>query len=138
MSARDEGSPASTPITAGALYFALVFAAGFALGTLRVVVLAPRVGALGAVAVELPIILALSWFACGFIVARLRVPPRFDARVEMGGVALALLLFTEFALAAAFGDGSLSFAQSWLTAEGALGLAGQILFAAFPVLRLPR
>lgn len=52
---------------AGLAYFTLVFAAGFGLGTLRVLALAPILGEGGAVLLELPIILAIAWMACRWI-----------------------------------------------------------------------
>ena len=51
-----------------ALYAAIVFALGFALGTLRILFLAPVAGELAAAIVEVPLMLALSW---AFVVARL-------------------------------------------------------------------
>ena len=70
----------SSVIKGGAAYFALVFAAGFALGVVRVLVLAPRLGALSAVALELPLILTVSWIACGWVLKRFSVPPRAGPR----------------------------------------------------------
>ena len=42
------------------VYVAAVFAAAFVLGTLRVLLVAPRLGELAAVALELPVVLCLS------------------------------------------------------------------------------
>lgn len=50
---------------AGLAYFTLVFAAGFALGTARVLVLLPGVGETTAVLLELPLILTVSWLPAG-------------------------------------------------------------------------
>ena len=46
-------------------YVLPVFAAAFALGALRVGLIAPQVGPLLAVALELPLVLALSWTVAG-------------------------------------------------------------------------
>ena len=49
---------------AGALYAIVVFSIGFILGTIRVLLLLPRLGETTAVIVEAPIMLAASWFVC--------------------------------------------------------------------------
>jgi hypothetical protein len=51
-------------ITAGALYAIIVFVSGFILGTIRVLLIAPRLGETLAVIVEAPLILVASWFVC--------------------------------------------------------------------------
>lgn len=123
-------------LAAGMLYFMAVFAAGFALGTLRVLVLLPRMGELAAVAVELPAMLALSWILAGWIVSRRRVPPAPGARLAMGGVALALLLMAEAGLGVlGFGQSLAQHLAHYATPAGALGLAGQLGFGLMPWLR---
>lgn len=121
---------------AGALYFALVFLAGFVLGAVRTVWLAPRLGELAAVALELPLILAASWVAAGWVVKRLGVPARGGPRLAMGSVAFVLLLAAEAGLGAALGRGAAAYFASLATPPGLLGLAGQIAYALFPWLRL--
>lgn len=122
---------------AGVAYFALIFTVGFALGTVRVLVLAPRVGPLWAVIAEAPVILIASWIVCGWILRRFAVPPESSSRLAMGGVAFGLLLGAEAALSAiAFGRGPAAYFASFGTAEGVLGLAGQIAYALFPLFRL--
>jgi hypothetical protein len=119
----------------GAAYFALVFLAGFVLGTVRVLLLAPRLGTLTAVLLELPVILTVSWFACGWISRRFSVPAGAWHRLRMGAVAFFLLIAAEIALAAAFGRAPSTYLASLGTVEGAFGLAGQILFGLIPLLR---
>jgi hypothetical protein len=46
---------------AGMAYFTFVLAAEFVFGTVRVPVLTPHLGEIGAVLLELPIMLAVSW-----------------------------------------------------------------------------
>jgi hypothetical protein len=83
-------------LKAGLVYFTLVFAAGFALGTVRVLFLVPAVGETVAVLTELPVMLTIacrltiSWIACRFVVARLRVPAVLSDRIVMGVFAFAL------------------------------------------------
>jgi hypothetical protein len=122
-------------VQAGSAYFALVFLVGFALGTVRVLVLVPRVGTLRAVMLETPVMLTASWMVCGWVLRRLAVPVVAGRRLAMGGVALVLLLLAEALLSLAIGPGPAAYLASWGTLEGALGLAGQLAFALFPLVR---
>lgn len=85
-------------VGAGLLYFALTFAAGFALAPMRILVLEPRLGARAAELAELPLMLGISWLAASWTVRRFDVPPTFGARSAMGLIALTLMLLAEFAL----------------------------------------
>ena len=117
-------------------YFGVVFAAGFALGTLRVLILIPRLGENKAVLLELPIILALSWMACRWLIARFDVPTTALDRLVMGGLAFAVLMLAEFGVSVFGLDRSLSeHLEHYRHVPAALGLAGQIAFAAFPVVQ---
>ena len=55
-------------LRAAIAYWAVVFALGFVLGTVRTLWLAPAIGVTVATAVELPIMLAASWWAAGWAV----------------------------------------------------------------------
>jgi len=55
-------------IEAGALYAIIVFVIGFILGTMRLLLLVPRLGATTAVIFESPVMLAASWFVCRWCV----------------------------------------------------------------------
>jgi hypothetical protein len=121
-------------IRAGALYFAIVFAAGFVLGALRVTVLMPLIGELPAVALELPIILFISWIVCRKLVVRFSVPAMASPRVAMGALAFGLLMLAELGLSVLVFDRSgTAYLAHLLTAPGLLGLAGQIVFASMPL-----
>ena len=85
-------------VRAGLLYFALAFGAGFVLGTLRTILLVPRVGDRTAELLELPLMLGVCWLAARWVTARQAVPPRLAPRLAMGVIAGALLLAAEFAL----------------------------------------
>lgn len=124
-------------LSAGSVYFAIVFAAGFALGTLRVTQLAPLLGEIGAVAVELPVMIAVSWFASAWLCRSWRVPRTSVARLAMGGLALALLLVAEFALGVlGFGRSADAQLVAWASAPGLLGLAGQLVFGLLPFVQV--
>ena len=83
-------------VKSGSLYFALVFAAGFLLGTVRVLWLAPRLGVRTAELMETPIMLLVSLAAARWVVRKLAVPCTPASRLGMGATALALLLAAEF------------------------------------------
>ncbi len=81
---------------AGVLYFALVFAVGFVLGAIRTREVVPRVGTRTAELIEMPIMLPVTIVAARWTLLRLSVPIMWSARLEMGCIALALMLIAEF------------------------------------------
>jgi hypothetical protein len=118
----------------GAVYFAAVFMVGFVLGTIRTLVLVPRLGEFGAVAAELPVILAAAWVICGRLL-RNRKLTRSEA-AGTGAVAFVLLMLAEAALSVVLSGRTVT-GHLVLYGEPAhlLGLAGQIAFAFFPLMR---
>jgi hypothetical protein len=80
---------------AGALYFAVVFGAGFALGSLRTLLVVPRVGERTAELAEAPVMLVVTVLAARWVVRRRDVPPRPMRRLAVGLVALTLLVIAE-------------------------------------------
>lgn len=123
-------------VRAGVLYVALVLALGFLLGVMRNLLLAPAVGETRAVLLELPVMLLASWVCCRFALSRLSVPA--GDRLLMGGTFLGLLLAAEAALGLALGSTLQSIVREWQRVPGSLGLAAQLLSAAFPLLQRPR
>lgn len=124
-------------IKAGVLYFAGVFAAGFALGVLRTLILSPWAGETLAVVIELPFILAFSWVLCARATARLGVSRLRADRAVMGITAFICLLLAEFCLwQLIYGGPPINFFTRYSTFAGLLGLAGQVVFAAFPLVQL--
>jgi hypothetical protein len=85
-------------VKAGALYFALVFGAGFVLGPVRILWAVPRFGTRMAELMETPIMLVVTILVARWIVRRLAVPPKPLSRLGMGCVALGLMLVAEFTL----------------------------------------
>lgn len=126
-------------LVAGAAYAAVIFAVGVVLGTVRVLVLAPRLGELGAVALEVPLMLAASWLACARLERRFGVPRTAAARLAMGAAGFVLLQGAEILLGAvAFGRGPAEQFEALARAPGAIGFAAQMGFAAIPFVRLAR
>ena len=82
-------------LKAGLLYFAIVFGAGFVLGTIRTLWVVPRLGARMAELMETPIMFAAAILAARWTVLRLAIPSTPSARLMMGGIALAFLIVAE-------------------------------------------
>jgi hypothetical protein len=121
---------------AGGLYFLLIFLLGMVLGTIRILLLEPRLGEVRSVLVELPFILAASWFVCGWLIRYLTVPATATARLATGATAFALLMAAELELSL-FAVGATVAGHFAAYRDGAplIGLVGQIAFATFPLLR---
>lgn len=120
------------PFRAALAYFALIFAAGFVLGTIRVTLFVPYIGDLRAVILELPVMLALSWLAAGWLIHRHSVPSG-GPRLAMGALAFGLLMLAEVLLATVFfGQTPWQVLAQFATPPGALGLAGQVGFGVMP------
>lgn len=117
------------------IYWGIVFALGFALGTVRVLVVIPRLGSETlAVALELPLMLAGSWIAARWLIRR-KGPFTTVERALLGGLAFAILMVAEAALAGIlFGETLSAWIASLTTLPGLLGLSGQVVFAAMPLL----
>jgi len=124
------------PALFGVVYFLVVFLAGFVLGTIRVTLLAPTVGALPAVMIELPFILAIAWFVAGYLLRRLPLDAARNEDIGAGVLAFLLLIVAEALLALQLsGRMPAEFLARMITPEGLVGLGGQIVFAALPTLR---
>jgi hypothetical protein len=106
----------------------------FALGAVRVNLVAPRVGPLLAVAVELPLVLALSWAVAGRVLNRW---PQ-TSRPGLGPASFLMLMLLELATALALGQSVTQFLAALTTPPGARGLAGQIGFGLIPLVRQPK
>lgn len=75
-------------------YFALVFAAGFVLGTIRVLWIVPRVGPRTAELCEMPVMVLVSILVARWIVRHFALP-KFSARLGAGLIALIFLVGAE-------------------------------------------
>jgi len=122
--------------TAGAVYFAVVFSIAFLLGVIRTLVLTPRLGAMMATAIEVPIVLVVSWFACRACLHRFPVCSAVPDRAWMGLAAFALLICAELSLSMLMTERSVTdFFAAFARPEQMLGLAGQVAFALVPVVQ---
>jgi hypothetical protein len=99
----EENSPAKNAkwahriraMRAGVLYFAMVFVIGFLLGIIRVAFVVPRAGARVAELLELPIMIAASFFSARWLIGKLAVSADLVSRTAMGAAALILMLAAE-------------------------------------------
>jgi hypothetical protein len=127
----------SQSLFAGLVYFALVFGAGFALGTLRILVIIPLVGVRTAELIEFPIMLAVSYVAAKRVIKWLAVPSILTTRIGMGAFALILLLAAEFGIVLWLRG--MSLAEYFETRDpltGSIYYFSLLIFAALPVILL--
>lgn len=117
-----------------AVYFALAFAVGFVLGPVRMFVLTPHVGPVTAVLIEAPFILTASFFIARGVLRRFAIGASALQRLAIGLIAFAMLMTAELLLSLALGNSPRGFVASLVTPAGAIGVAGQILFAFIPML----
>jgi hypothetical protein len=84
-------------LKASVLYYIGVFAVGFVLGTIRVLIVVPRLGVRWAELLEQPLMLAASFFFSRLVLLR-HGPFPLSRRLVIGLFALTLMLGTEIAL----------------------------------------
>ena len=118
---------------AGIAYTAIVFVFAFAVGAIRVTQIAPRLGAVPAVLLEAPIVLAVSWGASLWCNRRFRVDRDSRARTLMGVVAFSFLMLLELSFSVLmFGETVGHYLVQMASISGAIGLATQVCFAVIP------
>ena len=116
---------------AGAAYWALIFALGFVLGTVRTLWGAAALGEGNFILVEVPVMLAASWLAARWLVARFGIASR-GAAMGMGALAFVLLMVAEMALTAALGGNVARWIAGLFAPPGLYGFLGQIAFGLMP------
>jgi len=121
-------------LKAGVLYFALVFGAGFALGTVRTLWIVPRVGTRRAELMETPLMLVVTIVAARWIVLHFAVPSTPSSRLGMGCIALVLLLLAEFGFVLWLRG--LSIRDYLATRDPVSGTVYYVMLAAFAVMPL--
>jgi hypothetical protein len=122
-------------LTAGVAYFAVTYTAGFVFGSLREILVVPRLGPLAATLIEAPLMLLVTYFAALWVVGRFDTLPSLSERLAVGGIGFALLIAAEIIFSGLMRGWS--FGQ-WLThlktADGAISLAMFLAFAVMPLL----
>jgi hypothetical protein len=121
---------------AGSVYFAIIFALGFVLGSIRVLVTGPKLGGVAAVLLEIPIMLATSWFVARWCIALFSVRRGGTERLAMGSLAFSLLMLAELSLSTMlFGRTVSEHFATYAHVVGLIGLTGQLAFALIPFLQ---
>lgn len=120
---------------AGATYFALAFAAGFVLGSLRVLAVVPRIGERAAELAEAPLMLAVVVAAARFVVRRFVPDAPPGARLAVGALGVTLLLAVEFTVVLSLrGLSPAEYFASRDPVSGFVYVALLVAFAAMPAL----
>jgi len=96
------------------------------------------VGETVAVIVEVPMMLAASWFVCRWCVVQLDIRRTVPARSLMGLVAFLVLMSAEACMGAVFGRSLGDQLAGYGSPSGAIGLAAQVIFAMFSVIQVWR
>lgn len=129
-------SSAARVVLAGLLYFAMVFGAGAVLGTMRVLWLAPAVGARNAELLEMPLMLAIAALAARWLVQRMALAP--GERLGAGMFAFACAVASEFTVVlAARGLTLQRYFDTLDPVSGAAYAFALILFATLPLFFAP-
>jgi uncharacterized membrane protein len=116
----------------GALYFAVVFTAGFVLGTIRTFWLVPLLGVRLAELAEAPIMLVVVVLSARLIVRRHAELRSWGEWLGVGLLALALMLLVEFT--AVLWLRGLSLEQYFATLDPVSGTVYYVLLALFAIL----
>ena len=132
---RTHGSNPARVLTAGLVYFALVFGVGFILGSIRVPFLVPRLGERISELIEMPCMFVAVLLSARFVARRFSLPMTTSSRLFVGLVALGLLLIAEFLLAVAIQDRSLgAYIASRDPISGTVYLAMLVVFGLMPLI----
>ena len=132
--------PLILTLKAGTAYFAMVFAIGFVLGTIRVLWLAPYLGERMAELSEMPWMLLASVLSARWVTGKFALPALALQRLAVGMLALAWMLTFEFTLVLGLRGLSLNeYFASRDAVAGSIYLAMLGLFTLMPwLLSLPR
>ena len=127
------GRGSSAPLRPGVVYFSLVFAVGFVLGTIRVLVVVPLLGERAAELLEAPLMLVASFLAARWVVRRFQISRGARRRLPVGLIALLLLLVAEVLVVVLIRGLSLEeYIASRDPVAGAVYLGALAIFALMP------
>lgn len=130
---RSMSNLATRTMKAGITYFALVFGAGFVLGSIRVPFLVPRLGERAAELIEMPFMFVVVLVSARFIIKRFGLPAHALPRLGAGFLALGFLVAAEVLLAVALQDRTLGeYVASRDPVSGIVYLAMLAMFAVMP------
>ena len=122
-------------LIAASVYSLALMIVGFALGTLRVFVVAAHIGALNATLLELPFMLIAAFLVCRYSIRRWQVPNALAARSLMAVWFLSLLLGFETRLGLIlFGRTLIEQSVAMTAPEALAGLAAQVIAAMLPMI----
>ena len=121
-------------LKAGALYFVLVFGAGFLLGMVRVPFLVPRLGVRAAELIEMPLMLVAIVLAAGYISRLFALASTGFVRLSVGFLALTLVFTAELSFALLLqGQSAAQYVASRDPVSGTAYLITLFLFALMPL-----
>ncbi len=126
-------------LQAAALYFLLVFGAGFVLGTGRVLFLVPLLGERAAELLEIPLMLGVIVFAARWIVRHRLDEHRRAPALFIGFIAMGLVLIADLVVGMLLRG--MSAAEVFLNRDpvtGAAYYAALLIFAAMPTIMARR
>ncbi len=129
----------SKTLHAALVYFAFVFAAGFLMGSIRVPFVVPRIGARYAELAEMPLMFMAIYFASRFVFRKYGQTIDSAGLIEVGVIALLLLVGAELLLAVLLaGRGIGEYISSRDPVSGSVYLVMLVVFAAMPWLQARR
>jgi len=121
---------------AAAVYFGIVFGAGFLLAMVRVPFLVPRLGERVAELVEMPFMLVAIFLAAGYVARKYRTIVSGRGWLVVGVLALVLMLAAELMLAVVLADRSVGdYIAGRDPVSGGVYLGALVVFALMPWLR---
>ena len=126
--------PMKRTLIAATVYFLMLFALGFVPGTIRVLLVIPKIGVLSATLIEVPLMLTAAFFVCRWTIGRWLVPPALSMRGVMALWFLMMLAIFETLVGVALFGRTLAGTWSGLaTPAGLIGLAAQSIAALLPL-----